>query len=272
MGITSMLVQDDTLPKSALDLLELVMASSGLLLVLINNLLDIRKCHANSTYRFTSQHPGLFCSLCSSHPLTCFVLFSDGQVPVVANASSANNQGRGGLLSPSCGSIQSRHYYQHEQYGTCHYHVGYVASATVSDQSCLKRRQIYVRRWLRTFEHSNKYAWSSKRIYAQVARKGGAPKPGRWRRPQQRVDFRCLRHGERYSAWTRAVFVSKVWTTQQYKHKCEKGHQNCWSATGHWSRTQFGGDLYPAYGRIHLGHEQCRERRNLFILPSFGIE
>ena len=49
MGITSMLVQDDTLPQSALDLLELVMASSGLLLVLINNLLDIRKCNANST-------------------------------------------------------------------------------------------------------------------------------------------------------------------------------------------------------------------------------
>lgn len=43
-----MLAQDESLPKEALDLLELVMASSSLLLVLINNLLDVRKCSANS--------------------------------------------------------------------------------------------------------------------------------------------------------------------------------------------------------------------------------
>lgn len=43
-----MLVKDKNLPKDALDSLELVMASSSLLLVLINNLLDIRKCSANS--------------------------------------------------------------------------------------------------------------------------------------------------------------------------------------------------------------------------------
>lgn len=47
-----MLVQDESLPKEALDLLELVMASSSLLLVLINNLLDVRKCSANSKCSF----------------------------------------------------------------------------------------------------------------------------------------------------------------------------------------------------------------------------
>uniref|UniRef100_A0A7S3LB42 histidine kinase n=2 Tax=Amphora coffeiformis TaxID=265554 RepID=A0A7S3LB42_9STRA len=52
MGITSMLIGDKTLPKAALDMLELIMASSSLLLVLINNLLDIRKCNADMMDEF----------------------------------------------------------------------------------------------------------------------------------------------------------------------------------------------------------------------------
>lgn len=50
MGITSMLVQDESLPKDAKESLGLIQASSSLLLVLINNLLDIRKLNANSKY------------------------------------------------------------------------------------------------------------------------------------------------------------------------------------------------------------------------------
>lgn len=43
-----MLVGDSAIPREALESLELVMASSSLLLNLINNLLDFRKCNANS--------------------------------------------------------------------------------------------------------------------------------------------------------------------------------------------------------------------------------
>lgn len=50
MGITSMLVQDESIPKDAKESLGLIQASSSLLLVLINNLLDIRKLKANSKY------------------------------------------------------------------------------------------------------------------------------------------------------------------------------------------------------------------------------
>lgn len=139
-------------------------------------------------------------------PWPVLSVFSDGQVPVGAHASSASNEGCNRLLSPSCGSVQSRHYSQHEQYRTFHCHVGYVASATVFDQSGLQRRQIYVRRWLRTFEHSNKYAWTSKRIYVQVARKGRAPKPRRGRRSQQRIDFRRFRHGTRHFLLAKSSF------------------------------------------------------------------
>lgn len=49
MGIVSMLVQDRNLSSDAIESLNLVLASSSLLLVLINNLLDVRKCNANST-------------------------------------------------------------------------------------------------------------------------------------------------------------------------------------------------------------------------------
>ena len=50
MGITSLLVSDSTIPKDARESLELISASSTLLLTLINNLLDVRKCNAKSTY------------------------------------------------------------------------------------------------------------------------------------------------------------------------------------------------------------------------------
>ena len=48
MGITSMVLQDVSFTHK--ESMELVMASSGLLLTLINNLLDIRKCNAHSKF------------------------------------------------------------------------------------------------------------------------------------------------------------------------------------------------------------------------------
>jgi len=47
MGITSLLLNDVRLPNDVNDSLNLISASSGLLLVLINNLLDVRKLNAN---------------------------------------------------------------------------------------------------------------------------------------------------------------------------------------------------------------------------------
>ena len=52
MGIVSMLVQDQNLSSDVMESLNLVLASSSLLLVLINNLLDVRKCNANSKWSF----------------------------------------------------------------------------------------------------------------------------------------------------------------------------------------------------------------------------
>eukprot|EP00977_Amphora_coffeiformis_P020931 scaffold8649_cov185-Amphora_coffeaeformis.AAC.2 len=53
MGITSLLLEDaEALPKDAQESLSLVMASSGLLLTLVNNMLDVRKCDANKMNDF----------------------------------------------------------------------------------------------------------------------------------------------------------------------------------------------------------------------------
>ena len=52
MGMTSMLLQDSTLSDDMVDSLSLVMASSGLLLTLVNNMLDVRKVDANMMTEF----------------------------------------------------------------------------------------------------------------------------------------------------------------------------------------------------------------------------
>jgi len=43
-------MEDETLSDDSKESLSLIMASSGLLLVLINNMLDIRKIDTNSTF------------------------------------------------------------------------------------------------------------------------------------------------------------------------------------------------------------------------------
>ena len=52
MGVCSMLLCDKSskLQTEVRDSLDLIMASSSLLLVLINNLLDVRKCDSNSKF------------------------------------------------------------------------------------------------------------------------------------------------------------------------------------------------------------------------------
>jgi hypothetical protein len=48
MGITSVLMQTDELSSDAMESIKLIMASSTLLLNLINNLLDVKKATAKS--------------------------------------------------------------------------------------------------------------------------------------------------------------------------------------------------------------------------------
>lgn len=75
MGVCSMLVCDKSLILSdeAKDSLDLIMASSGLLLVLINNLLDIRKCDSNMMDGFqlhsTPSHASMRDSVAFCRPL-----------------------------------------------------------------------------------------------------------------------------------------------------------------------------------------------------------
>ena len=91
-GITSMLVHEDSLPSSVKDSLNLIMASSGLLLVLINNLLDVRKLNANS--KLLGSLPSI-ASRFAIEPCTNTIhqlfLFSDGGVPIEANSSYWTN-------------------------------------------------------------------------------------------------------------------------------------------------------------------------------------
>jgi len=85
MGCTSILVQDESLPDAAKESLGLIQASSSLLLVLINNLLDVRKLNANSKSSI------ILCCFCSEDDkknqrsyIICFHLcpscYSDGRV------------------------------------------------------------------------------------------------------------------------------------------------------------------------------------------------
>ena len=92
MGICSMLRSDESLPDNVREPLDLIMASSNLLLVLINNLLDMRKCSSHSKSTFSHWCHLLFCPV--SHISKCsvrFPQFSDGRNRTVRSARCCRN-------------------------------------------------------------------------------------------------------------------------------------------------------------------------------------